>query len=639
MQALALKYRPKSFYELIGQEAIKENLIHALDSGRLGHAYLFSGLRGSGKTSSARIFAKDLLCERGVGSHACESCASCNSANEGRHMDIIEMDAASHRKIEDIRDLIEQTRYAPVSGRFKIFIIDEAHMLTKEASNAFLKTLEEPPAYIKFILATTDPLKLPATILSRTQHFRFKAISHELIVKHLEYILIKEQISFESDALKIIARSGSGSLRDTLTLLDQAIIFCGGTISTHGVTDMLGLLDPRRIDEILSIVQKGSREELCALIKSLEDSDAEMIINELIASLKERFLEPRHEFSLLIFERFFKILSEAKNMLGSGADPAFVLYIALFSMRNAFDIGAANFCAPAAQSRIPSQSVPLLSSLEPQQSPKQSRIPSNTQPISAAQSIIPSQPQQQLVKPALVSPSPAPQPSLAQSRIPSQPQPSAAQSRIPSNTQPISAARIPSQQPIQPALVSPSPEQQSSLAQSRIPSQQPQSSLTAQPQSSQNAQKYEHFVKLLYDRSYDLGKIFDNFIEFGGFDGENITLVSSAIADDAAALRTHSGVLRELAQIAFGAKKFKVEKKQNGLSDIINSITKLEQTPKQQYQNEPAENFSSDDESPPMMPNIAPAIKSEPTQAEINRKNENEMNRLFGNPEIKDNNG
>ena len=598
MQALALKYRPKSFYELIGQEAIKENLIHALDSGRLGHAYLFSGLRGSGKTSSARIFAKDLLCERGVGSHACESCASCNSANEGRHMDIIEMDAASHRKIEDIRDLIEQTRYGPVSGRFKIFIIDEAHMLTKEASNAFLKTLEEPPAYIKFILATTDPLKLPATILSRTQHFRFKAISHELIVKHLEDILIKEQISFESGALKIIARSGSGSLRDTLTLLDQAIIFCGGAISTHGVTDMLGLLDPRRIDEILSTAQKGSHEELCSLIKSLEDSDAEMIINELIASLKERFLEPRHEFSLLIFERFFKILSEAKNMLGSGADPAFVLYIALFSMRNAFDIGAASFCAPAAQSRIPSQSVPLLSSLEPQPSPTQSRIPSNTQPISAAQSRIPGQPQQQLVKPALVSPSPASQPSLVQSRI---------------------------------------------------PSQQPQSSLTAQPQSSQDAQKYEHFVKLLYDRSYDLGKIFDNFIEFGGFDGENITLISSAIADDAAALRTHSGVLRELAQIAFGAKKFKVEKKQNGLSDIINSITKLEQTPKQpeqyqpeQYQNEPAqEDFSSDESlAPPMdmMPNIAPAIKSEPTQAEINRKNENEMNRLFGNPEIKDNN-
>ena len=543
MQALALKYRPKSFYELIGQEAIKENLIHALDSGRLGHAYLFSGLRGSGKTSSARIFAKDLLCERGVGSHACESCASCISANEGRHMDIIEMDAASHRKIEDIRDLIEQTRYAPVSGRFKIFIIDEAHMLTKEASNAFLKTLEEPPAYIKFILATTDPLKLPATILSRTQHFRFKAISHELIVKHLEDILIKEQISFESGALKIIARSGSGSLRDTLTLLDQAIIFCGGTISTHGVTDMLGLLDPRRIDEILSTAQKGSREELCALIKSLEDSDTEMIINELIASLKERFLEPRHEFSLLIFERFFKILSEAKNMLGSGADPAFVLYIALFSMRNAFDIGAANFTAP--------------------------------------------------------------QPSLAQSRIPSQPQ----------------------QQSAKPALVSTSPEPA-------------QFSLAAQPQNSQDAQKYEHFVKLLYDRSYDLGKIFDNFIEFGGFDGENITLISSAIADDAAALRTHSGVLRELAQIAFGAKKFKVEKKQNGLSDIINSITKLEQPPKQQYQNEPAqEDFSSDESlAPPMdmMPNIAPAIKSEPTQAEINRKNENEMNRLFGNPEIKD---
>ena len=248
-------------------------------------------------------------------------------------------------------------------------------------------------------------------------------------------------------------------------------------------------------------------------------------------------------------------------------------------MRNAFDIGAASFCAPQpslAQSRIPSQS-------------------------------------------ALVSPSPVPQPSPVQSRIPSQPQPA------------------------KPALVSTSPEPQQSPAQSRIPSQQPQSSLTAQPQSSQDAQKYEHFVKLLYDRSYDLGKIFDNFIEFGGFDGENITLISSAIADDAAALRTHSGVLRELAQIAFGEKKFKVEKKQNLVSDIINSITKLEQPPKQQYQNEPAqEDFSSDESlAPPMdmMPNIAPAIKSEPTQAEINRKNENEMNRLFGNPEIKDNNG
>ena len=205
------------------------------------------------------------------------------------------------------------------------------------------------------------------------------------------------------------------------------------------------------------------------------------------------------------------------------------------------------------------------------------------------------------------------------------------QSRIPNNTQPINASRIPSQpqQSIQSALVSTSPEPAQFSATT-------QPAMQSQPQSSQDAQKYEHFVKLLYDISYDLGKIFDNFIEFGGFDGENITLISSAIADDAAALRTHSGVLRELAQIAFGAKKFKVEKKQNGLSDIINSITKLEQTPKQQYQNEPAEDFSSDDESPPMMPNIAPAIKSEPTQAEINRKNENEMNRLFGNPEIKD---
>ena len=187
MQALALKYRPKNFDELIGQEAVSKSLIHALDEGRISHAYLFSGLRGSGKTSSARIFSKALVCEKGPTSRPCEVCPQCVMANESRHMDIIEMDAASHRKIDDIRELIEQTKYAPAMARYKIFIIDEVHMLTKEAFNALLKTLEEPPSYVKFILATTDPLKLPTTVLSRTQHFRFKQISKYSIVKHLEF--------------------------------------------------------------------------------------------------------------------------------------------------------------------------------------------------------------------------------------------------------------------------------------------------------------------------------------------------------------------------------------------------------------------------------------------------------------------
>ena len=338
MQTLALKYRPKNFSELIGQGVIADSLSHALDSRRLGHAYLFSGLRGSGKTSSARIFAKALLCENGISSHPCEICENCKMAALGRHLDIIEMDAASHRKIDDIRDLIEQTKYAPSSARFKIFIIDEVHMLTKEAFNALLKTLEEPPEYIKFILATTDPLKLPATILSRTQHFRFKPISKNDIIKHLEYILNRENIKFEPTALEILARSGSGSLRDTLTLLDQAIIYSREFVSGEFVSEMLGILDPKEIDHILEVVSTQNKSELSNLIKQLSNADAAMIIDELIANLKIKFVSENSKFPLLIFERFFRILSEAKNMLSSGFDPEFVLYITLFMMIEAFNI-------------------------------------------------------------------------------------------------------------------------------------------------------------------------------------------------------------------------------------------------------------------------------------------------------------
>ncbi|RAZ23604.1 DNA polymerase III subunit gamma/tau [Campylobacter hyointestinalis] len=338
MKALALKYRPKSFDELIGQDVVANSLSHALDSSRLGHAYLFSGLRGSGKTSSARIFAKALLCEKGISSHPCEVCANCIMANEGRHLDIIEMDAASHRKIDDIRELIEHTKYSPSSARFKIFIIDEVHMLTKEAFNALLKTLEEPPEYIKFILATTDPLKLPATILSRTQHFRFKPISKSNILKHLEFILNKEGIKYEQKALEILSRSGSGSLRDTLTLLDQAIIFSHEFVSQKSVADMLGLLDPQKIEEILEVVASRDKNALLNLLKELSRSDAELIIDELIINLKDKFINQNSKFSILIFERFFRILSETKNMLGQGSDPEFALYLALFMMLEAFNL-------------------------------------------------------------------------------------------------------------------------------------------------------------------------------------------------------------------------------------------------------------------------------------------------------------
>ena len=342
MQALALKYRPKNYNELIGQDAIAKSLTHALNSQRLSHAYLFSGLRGSGKTSSARIFAKALLCEKGPTGNPCEECASCIMANEGRHIDIIEMDAASHRKIDDIRELIEQTKYSPASARYKVFIIDEVHMLTKEASNALLKTLEEPPAYVKFILATTDPLKLPVTVLSRTQHFRFNPIQKNAIVAHLGRILDKENIRYQNGALEILARSGSGSLRDSLTLLDQAIIYSGENVTASAVADMLGLLDPDKIDEILKIVSNQDRNGAIEIIKEIENYNAETIIDELIANLKEKFLSEesniRSQFSILTYERFFRILSEAKGMLSISADNGFSLSMAIFMMMEALNL-------------------------------------------------------------------------------------------------------------------------------------------------------------------------------------------------------------------------------------------------------------------------------------------------------------
>lgn len=352
-EVLALKYRPRRFEELIGQESISQTLSLALDSGRLSHAYLFSGLRGSGKTSTARIFAKSLICENGPTSAPCDVCSHCVMANEGRHIDIIEMDAASSRKIDDIRDLIEHTKYRPASANVKIFIIDEVHMLTKEAHNALLKTLEEPPPYVKFILATTDPLKLPPTILSRTQHFRFKRISHPNIVHHLSHILRLEDIEYQSEALDILARSGSGSLRDTLTLLDQAIIYSKGFVDVKTVADMLGLLDPGYISALFDAVFAKDRARLTDILKELESYEAEMVVDELIAYLKDRLYEGDHRFSPLVIERFFRILSDAKTLFAINADGGFVVGLVLFKMIEALKIKEIDEMIESLESRTP----------------------------------------------------------------------------------------------------------------------------------------------------------------------------------------------------------------------------------------------------------------------------------------------
>jgi len=337
-EVLARKYRPSNFDELIGQETIAQTLSLSLDSNRLSHAYLFSGLRGSGKTSTARIFAKALICEEGMSHQPCGVCQNCIMAIENRHMDIVEMDGASNRGIDDIRDLVEQTKYKPAIARFKIFIIDEVHMLTAPAFNALLKTLEEPPAYVKFILATTDPLKLPATILSRTQHFRFKSIATNKIIDHLAYILNLENVGYEKDALEILARSGSGSLRDTLTLLDQAIIYSKNYIDVSTVTDMLGLVDPKFISNIFDSIFAKDYAQIVQYTKTLEDYEAEMVVDELIAYLKDKMYNQDALFSTLVLDRFFRILSDAKYLFNINADGSFVLSLIFFKMMEALRI-------------------------------------------------------------------------------------------------------------------------------------------------------------------------------------------------------------------------------------------------------------------------------------------------------------
>lgn len=337
-KALSLKYRPRTFNDLIGQESVSQTLSLALELDKVSHAYLFSGLRGSGKTSSARIFSRALQCEKYPTSTPCGECSSCISAMNGSHLDIVEMDAASSRGIDDIKSLIEQMAYPPSYGRFKIFIIDEIHMLTKEAFNAFLKTLEEPPEYVKFILATTDPLKLPATILSRTQHFRFKQIPQASIATHLKRILSLEEVKFEDEAINLLSRNCSGSLRDAITMLEQAIIFSKEHITLSSVSNMLGALNPSKLEEFFRAVLQKDEESINKLLLEFEAYEAEGVIDEMISFLKGKFLQKDSMFNLIILERFFKILGEAKNMLGMNADSSFVLLLTSLKLKESLNI-------------------------------------------------------------------------------------------------------------------------------------------------------------------------------------------------------------------------------------------------------------------------------------------------------------
>ncbi|MGN8478093.1 DNA polymerase III subunit gamma/tau [Helicobacter pylori] len=339
MQVLALKYRPKHFSELVGQESVAKTLSLALDNQRLANAYLFSGLRGSGKTSSSRIFARALMCEEGPKAVPCDTCTQCQSALNNHHIDIIEMDGASNRGIDDVRNLIEQTRYKPSFGRYKIFIIDEVHMFTTEAFNALLKTLEEPPSHVKFLLATTDALKLPATILSRTQHFRFKKIPENSVISHLKTILEKEQVSYESSALEKLAHSGQGSLRDTITLLEQAINYCDNAITESKVAEMLGAIDRSVLEDFFQSLINQDEAQLKERYAILENYETESVLEEMMLFLKAKLLSP-DSYSILLIERFFKIIMSSLSLLKEGANASFVLLLLKMKFKEALKLKA-----------------------------------------------------------------------------------------------------------------------------------------------------------------------------------------------------------------------------------------------------------------------------------------------------------
>ncbi len=286
-QVLARKWRPQNFQELVGQEHVQRALVNALNDDRLHHAYLFTGTRGVGKTTIARIFSKSLNCETGITSTPCGECATCVEIAEGRYIDLIEVDAASRTGVDDTRDLLENVQYAPTRGRYKVYLIDEVHMFSKSSFNALLKTLEEPPPHVKFLLATTDPQKLPVTVLSRCLQFNLKRLPVSLIISHLQHILTQENVEHNVTALQLIAEAADGSMRDALSLLDQALAFGGGTVQEQEVRDMLGSVSRDKVIQLLQAMLQGDAAQTMKAVAVLAEfsPDFENVLAELLSLL------------------------------------------------------------------------------------------------------------------------------------------------------------------------------------------------------------------------------------------------------------------------------------------------------------------------------------------------------------------
>ena len=291
-QVLARKWRPANFKQMVGQEHVLQALINAIDSDRLHHAYMFTGTRGVGKTTIARIFAKSLNCDTGVSSEPCGTCSSCLEVDEGRSVDLIEIDAASRTGVDDMRELLDNVQYAPTRGRFKVYLIDEVHMLSKHSFNALLKTLEEPPPHVKFLLATTDPQKVPVTVLSRCLQFNLKRMSKQQIQAHLQFLLDEEKVDTDSGALALIANAADGSMRDGLSLLDQAIAFGAGSVLQDAVESMLGAISKDYILNLLNALLEQNSKTLISEARNIiaRNPDYQRVCAEMILLLQQMAL-------------------------------------------------------------------------------------------------------------------------------------------------------------------------------------------------------------------------------------------------------------------------------------------------------------------------------------------------------------
>ncbi len=315
-QVLARKWRPQNFNEIVGQEHVSQSLINALQHQRLHHAYLFTGTRGVGKTTIARILAKAMNCENLQNSNPCGQCTVCNDFDKGRFMDLIEVDAASRTKVEDTRDLLDNAQYAPNQGRYKVYLIDEVHMLSNHSFNALLKTLEEPPPHVKFLLATTDPQKIPVTVLSRCLQFNLKQLLPEQIEQQMGFILKQEQIEFDVSALSLIARAADGSMRDGLSILDQAIVFGQGRVNTLDVSTMLGTVSQQPVDELLRALVAANGQAILEKITEISalSVDFSDVLQQLLKMLHRiALLQAIPKFNDQAFDK--KMLTELATLI------------------------------------------------------------------------------------------------------------------------------------------------------------------------------------------------------------------------------------------------------------------------------------------------------------------------------------